>query len=554
MAKKRLNPAIKRSRTRSGCLTCRDRHMKCDEQQPVCKNCIKSKRKCFRGIRLNFTQYTIYNPETVAPVTQDLKFLDQSITIASLYENGKRLYEPYLHLHLPEDLRESDLQYQHDIYSSAPSVPISRDFNFFNLDNNTILENFDITNFLLNKNTYDETSLPSRSLSTMTVESQISPTAQDFTYNIDTQMFINLIENEKYYWVLDLFNELSMWKSVIPQHCLKESENGDNFLINCLFSCSLKSKIDLSQLVNEQLSLWNKVKNSEVNFENIKIFEKLYISIVLLLLNFKIKISRSLIKFDASSKNILNNQVKLFNKLILKFDESSIEKFKSVILVSSIHSIVILKFFIIKQIESKALEGFDMHYDIYNLGEVMGTNDVSDEEIVYNDCNSLDKLFGMNKFEILNLNQHFNRLDFPQLKYNLESGINIKSDSLKLRESIWHLIKMFYLKMYPNTKQIELNNNIFMDVIDDFNFDYQGVDLKGPKYNQVIVPTQRGFAINLIREFINKLQGINDTEVVNISNAKIKQIFKMINDSMMENDVKLLWENNFKWTLLDIRN
>ena len=37
MAKKKLNSTIKRSRTRSGCVTCRDRHIKCDEQQPVCK-------------------------------------------------------------------------------------------------------------------------------------------------------------------------------------------------------------------------------------------------------------------------------------------------------------------------------------------------------------------------------------------------------------------------------------------------------------------------------------------------------------------------------------
>ncbi|KAI1819906.1 hypothetical protein F4861DRAFT_525187 [Xylaria intraflava] len=36
---------IKR-RTKTGCLTCRKRRIKCDEQHPTCKNCQKSKREC----------------------------------------------------------------------------------------------------------------------------------------------------------------------------------------------------------------------------------------------------------------------------------------------------------------------------------------------------------------------------------------------------------------------------------------------------------------------------------------------------------------------------
>ncbi|TKA81483.1 hypothetical protein B0A55_02938 [Friedmanniomyces simplex] len=36
---------IKR-RTKSGCLTCRKRRIKCDEGQPLCRNCAKSKREC----------------------------------------------------------------------------------------------------------------------------------------------------------------------------------------------------------------------------------------------------------------------------------------------------------------------------------------------------------------------------------------------------------------------------------------------------------------------------------------------------------------------------
>ncbi|WBW71648.1 DNA-binding transcription factor, zf-fungal binuclear cluster type Gsf1 [Schizosaccharomyces osmophilus] len=35
-----------RKRTKTGCLTCRKRRIKCDERKPICYNCIKSKRQC----------------------------------------------------------------------------------------------------------------------------------------------------------------------------------------------------------------------------------------------------------------------------------------------------------------------------------------------------------------------------------------------------------------------------------------------------------------------------------------------------------------------------
>ncbi|KAK2759507.1 hypothetical protein FQN54_002986 [Arachnomyces sp. PD_36] len=35
-----------RKRTKTGCLTCRRRRIKCGEERPVCQNCIKSKREC----------------------------------------------------------------------------------------------------------------------------------------------------------------------------------------------------------------------------------------------------------------------------------------------------------------------------------------------------------------------------------------------------------------------------------------------------------------------------------------------------------------------------
>jgi hypothetical protein len=39
------NPKL-RKRTKTGCLTCRKRRIKCGEERPTCNNCIKSKRHC----------------------------------------------------------------------------------------------------------------------------------------------------------------------------------------------------------------------------------------------------------------------------------------------------------------------------------------------------------------------------------------------------------------------------------------------------------------------------------------------------------------------------
>ncbi|KAI9821295.1 MAG: hypothetical protein M1827_004031 [Pycnora praestabilis] len=40
------NPKLSRKRTKTGCLTCRRRRIKCGEERPICNNCVKSKRNC----------------------------------------------------------------------------------------------------------------------------------------------------------------------------------------------------------------------------------------------------------------------------------------------------------------------------------------------------------------------------------------------------------------------------------------------------------------------------------------------------------------------------
>lgn len=85
--------ASKPKRVRTGCLTCRERHLKCDEALPHCQNCRKSNRVCKRGIRLNFIDTTVQAPPVV-PTSQDwnITFLDESRDIASEYKGGLSKY------------------------------------------------------------------------------------------------------------------------------------------------------------------------------------------------------------------------------------------------------------------------------------------------------------------------------------------------------------------------------------------------------------------------------------------------------------------------------
>ena len=118
------NDSDKAKRVRTGCLTCRSRHLKCDETLPNCNNCLKSNRACERGVRLNFIDTLVEEPPHIVTLygTRDWKvqFLDESREIASEYQGGSQHYKP-----LEVDVPMVTLS-DHDMYafsSAAPPAP-----------------------------------------------------------------------------------------------------------------------------------------------------------------------------------------------------------------------------------------------------------------------------------------------------------------------------------------------------------------------------------------------------------------------------------------------
>lgn len=97
MSKKResdATPEGKPKRTRTGCLTCRERHLKCDENKPCCNNCAKSQRDCNWGKKLNFLDTTCEKNAYLIPkgAEYQVAFQDESRIIAAEYVGGREMY------------------------------------------------------------------------------------------------------------------------------------------------------------------------------------------------------------------------------------------------------------------------------------------------------------------------------------------------------------------------------------------------------------------------------------------------------------------------------
>lgn len=105
------NTTRHRTRSRNGCITCRTRHIKCDETKPVCFNCQRSNRNCVHGQRYTFKNYTAERgpvPRTTRNF-ETLEFIDHSYTVHRIYGFNKfHNYSSWLRHHTQEELERSN--------------------------------------------------------------------------------------------------------------------------------------------------------------------------------------------------------------------------------------------------------------------------------------------------------------------------------------------------------------------------------------------------------------------------------------------------------------
>jgi hypothetical protein len=111
----------KAQRVRTGCLTCRKRHLKCDETKPTCRKCHKSGLVCERGLRISFDEIRnrVCRPEITLLLTGAIEFNDESRDIADGYLGGRESYE------LADTKREPAYHIDHGMLSPATSARLT---------------------------------------------------------------------------------------------------------------------------------------------------------------------------------------------------------------------------------------------------------------------------------------------------------------------------------------------------------------------------------------------------------------------------------------------
>lgn len=544
----------------------------------------------------------------VSSTTQPHRILDQSITIAALY-NGLEKYRPYMHLHSQQDLRDSDLEYQDETYlppndsmllgqsNTMVGRPVHHEKSGI-ISMNTQLErlapiskytratpnpepplaypNQIVMNSL--QQSQSETVLPSlhltntqQQLHTLSYPTTIPPmqvtSPVQYTnfvvYNTnplsyDPQHYINLLVKEQYFWLLDQFNDFNIWQTIIPVVCIKES---DNFLFSCLMNCSrdhnVSDAIDLRLLIDFQNFKYNQVKDIEIiQTSNLSLFETLLISVCLILLGMYLKIPHG--KLTSLHKQILNHQSNLFDQLLSKlfiyFMHSGSSE-KSLIISSCIQSITILKFFMNKYYDLAFIQKQFTQY----------ADSVAPDEI---DNSSFIKF---NSYEINFLNTSYHNVDITSRFQNanfqssnaLLQNVNLATSSqgpgfenkltqsklteaAKLKELLWYLIKLDYVINFPDDAAQFSTINSAEQVLD-------------PQL-QIVTPEQlfiqshsydpKRVSRAILQNFTFKLLNMNNGIIVQQSNLRIQLYLEMSKHSGPEDEMsRLQCMHYFGWTL-----
>lgn len=313
----------------------------------------------------------------------------------------------------------------------------------------------------------------------------------------DTKKYTQILEGEKYYWLLDMFNERGFWKSIVPPYCLKRrSEHNDAFLLECLLNCSRRSGSPrIESIIDTQLSLFHKIfvkrndnseelkVNSEIEEQTLEMhIHDLLISLCLILLMFQIKLTNELMQLGTYSVTIINNQLKIFgimSELVCsdtgvygspKEGESQNVQLQtndsseySIIRACTVYSVTILKFFLLKYLQANR--------------KLMDFSNIEDRNaakwtIVYDYASSnLFYLFNLNLFEVKNLKTLYQGFVFNRTQAGQK--IDNKSDASKLRELIWKVIRYHYEVLNPEEPTDQAKSTDWVGIsLQEPNLDY----------------------------------------------------------------------------------
>ncbi|KAL6710367.1 hypothetical protein ACN47E_009313 [Coniothyrium glycines] len=260
-SKKRESDATqdgKPKRTRTGCLTCRERHLKCDESKPTCANCAKSQRDCNWGKKLNFLDTQCERNTYLIPKGIDYQtaFQDESRTIASEYVGGREMYPAEeLEDHFPPSSNGFDMGPPGAIgpsVSSRQHMPSMQDAEPFP----QLQHNFNFDHQRLPHQQHQHGRAPSNysnpAPSSYTMEQSASPTplpTRDYLKNQEEVLYMQVFVEEIGIW-MDSMDAHKHFSRLLPFHALNEP-----MLLNAFLACGARHLALVNPKYSEEKAL-----------------------------------------------------------------------------------------------------------------------------------------------------------------------------------------------------------------------------------------------------------------------------------------------------------
>ncbi|RPB27228.1 hypothetical protein L211DRAFT_617693 [Terfezia boudieri ATCC MYA-4762] len=236
-------------RVRTGCLTCRERHLKCDEGLPECQNCRKSSRTCKRGVRLNFIDTQVKPIPTISRSNDwRVSFQDESREIASDYAGGVARYAAFSQesnsprsRRTPESI--SSASTTASMPSPHPTLPPILPLPPLTTDSaTTIFEDYIHTKKHRNSDSYtqstasDISSLISTTMNShgLLSRSPQKPPARDFLDSQEKTLFMQVFVEEVGLW-MDSLDPAKHFSRLLPFTALEEP-----MLLNAFLACGAR--------------------------------------------------------------------------------------------------------------------------------------------------------------------------------------------------------------------------------------------------------------------------------------------------------------------------
>lgn len=122
-----------RTRTFTGCWTCRYRHIKCDEQRPSCQRCAKAKRKC-EGYNIRLSWSPSPRPSLLRPIRNTATNAHCSTLARPLFtecdRGPPRLSEPLKHSDLGSQSIATDFQFVQQYWGLEALTSQDKDYKY----------------------------------------------------------------------------------------------------------------------------------------------------------------------------------------------------------------------------------------------------------------------------------------------------------------------------------------------------------------------------------------------------------------------------------------